>query len=98
MYLDEIARQIAAELGPDALPDEEGTERLLRLYAVLARVKGMAVTAEDVHDAWVSWMADKDPRHEALKPYGHLDAETRREDDPFVAAVRAVAARLPAAG
>lgn len=30
MYLDEVARQIAAEPGPDAVADEERTERLLR--------------------------------------------------------------------
>jgi hypothetical protein len=94
MYLDDIARQIADELGPDALPEEEGVSRLLRSYAVLARAKGTAVTAEDIHDAWVAWMADKDPEHDALRPFSDLDAGARREDDPFVAAVRTVAARL----
>lgn len=94
MYLDEIARQIADQLEPDTLPDEDGTDRLLRAYAVLARAKGTAVTAEDIHDAWAAWMADRDPDHEALRPYAELDATTRREDDPFVVAVRTVARRL----
>jgi hypothetical protein len=56
MYLDDIAGQIRAELDPDDLPDEEGVDDLLRLYAVLARVKGADVTNEDIHDAWVAWM------------------------------------------
>lgn len=94
MYLDDIARQIAAELDPGELPDQDGVERLLRLYAVLARAKGTAVTAEDIHDAWASWMADKDPQHEALKPFADLDPDTRHEDAPFLAAVRAVAGRI----
>jgi hypothetical protein len=95
MYLDDIARQIADELDPDLLPDEDGVDRLLRSYAVLARAKGTAVTAEDIHDAWVAWMAESDPHHESLKPFSELDAATRHEDDPFATAVRAVAARLP---
>jgi hypothetical protein len=61
---------------------------------VLARAKGTAVTAEDIHDAWVAWMADKDSGHDALKPFKELDPETRHEDDPFLVAVRTVAARL----
>jgi hypothetical protein len=94
MYLDEIAQQIADQLSPDALPQAEGVDRLLRLYAVLARVKGTATTPEDVHDAWAAWMADQDPTHDALRPFPELDRATRREDDPFVDAVRAVAMRL----
>ena len=93
MYLDEIANDIAQELGARAL-GQDGIERLLRSYAVLARAKGTAVTQEDVHDAWVAWMADRDPGHGALKPFAQLDHATRLEDEPFVAAVRAVASRL----
>lgn len=94
MYLDDIAQQIAGELDAGALPDDEGVEQLLRAYAVLARVKGTSITAEDIHDAWAAWMAERDPDHEALRPFAELDAATRHEDDPFVAAVRTVAARL----
>ena len=43
-------------------------------------------------------MADADTEHESLKPYRDLDTATRRENDPFVPAVRAVAARLSAVG
>jgi predicted metal-binding protein len=93
MYLDDIAQQIADQLGQD-VPQVEGVDRLLRLYAVLARVKGAATTAEDVHDAWAAWMVDQDPTHDALRPFLQLDRATRREDDPFVRAVRAVASRL----
>ncbi len=94
MYLDEIAQEIAAELDPGLLPDEAGVARLLRSYAVLARVKGIDVTREDIHDAWAAWMADEDPQHNALRPYADLDPGTRREDEPFVTAVRTVASRL----
>lgn len=93
-YLDDIAAKIRAELSPEDLPDEDDVEELLKLYALLAHTKGTAVTNEDIHDAWVLWMSARDPAHEALKPYRDLDPETRREDDPFTAAVRAVAARL----
>jgi hypothetical protein len=39
-------------------------------------------------------MAARDPQHESLKPYGDLDPGTRREDDPFAAAVKAVSSKL----
>jgi hypothetical protein len=94
MYLDDIAGLISAQLPEDALPDEPHTQRLLRLYAVLVRAKGTAVTDEDVHDAWAAWMADTDPDHDALVPYSELEAETRAEDEPFVDAIRSVAEQL----
>lgn len=94
MYLDEIAQQIVAELEPGDLPDFEGVERLLRSYAVLVRVKGTDVSAEDVHDAWAAWMADFDINHPALVPFAELDEATREEDEPFLMAVRAVAGHL----
>ena len=40
IYLDEIAAEIAAELGPEDLPREGDPDRLLRLYALLVRCKG----------------------------------------------------------
>jgi hypothetical protein len=93
MYLDEIARQIAAELDSGQLPDEGDVDRLLRAYAVLVCSKGNEATLQDVHDTWAAWMAEIDPRHPALRPYGELDQETRNEDAPFLNAVRVVAAR-----
>lgn len=91
MYIDEIAHEIAAALGPGHLPDEGNVDRLLRSYAVLACAKGNEATLEDVHDAWAAWMAEVNPDHPALKPFAELDDETRREDEPFLKAVLAVA-------
>ena len=58
------------------------------------RVKGTDTPSEDIHDSWAAWMAEKDPAHEALKPFEELDSATRREDAPYVRAVRTVAERL----
>lgn len=89
-YLDEIGAAISARLSPDELPQGD-VESLMRLYAVLALAKGTRTTAEDVHNAWVAWMAGIDPGHDALRPFGELDQKTRDEDAPFLAAIRAVA-------
>jgi hypothetical protein len=75
------------------LPDEDDLDDLFLLYALLARTKGQAVTSEDVHDAWAVWTLSRGEDHEAIKPYSELDASTRREDQPFVEAIRAVANR-----
>jgi hypothetical protein len=92
-YIEEIAEEIGAELGPDRLPAEGDPDRLLRAYAVLARSKGSHVSAEDVHDAWAAWMTEVDPNHPALRPFYELDRETKGEDAPFLEAIRVVAAR-----
>lgn len=91
MYLDHLARRVKAELDPDVLPDDQGLDDLLRIYALLIRAKGAEATAEDVHDAWAVWMAGRDPEHEALVPYEQLPADKRAQDAPFLGAVRAVA-------
>lgn len=97
MYLDEIADEIESRLSPDVLPSTgPSIHRLFRLYAVLVRAKGTAITDEDIHDAWSAWMADEDPAHSSLVPYAKLDPETRAGDRPFAEATRAVAARLAA--
>lgn len=70
----------------------DGDTRLLFLiYALLARAKGEDVTSEDVHDAWAVWMTAQAENHEALVAFSQLDAATRAEDHPFVAAIRRVA-------
>jgi hypothetical protein len=97
-YLDTTADAIKTRVPKDLLPDEPRVDELFRLYALLARIKGTSVTLEDVHDAWSLWMIGEDAEHESIKPYDELDPETRREDQPFLDAIRAVAAEHSTAG
>ena len=90
-YVSELAAAIRAELPVDLVPNEDA-ESLFVLYALLALVKGIAVTSEDVHDAWAAWMTLRGEAHESLVPFRRLSAATRAEDDPFVTAIRRVAA------
>lgn len=89
-YLQATAAAISDLLPNEILPDAD-VDQLLLLYAVLARAKGMAVTTEDVHDAWVAWMTVSNPQHRSLRPYRDLDEQTRSQDEPFVAAIHRVA-------
>jgi hypothetical protein len=90
MYLATLAGQIRARVPPDDLPEEE-THALFLGYAVLLLAKGEDVTAADVHNAWVAWMAGREPTHDALVRYEQLDPEAAEMDEPFVQAIRAVA-------
>lgn len=92
-YLDEIAEKVRAEVPSDLLPDEDDLDQLFRLYAVLVRAKGQATTSADVHDAWTAWMLGRGDEHESVKPYEQLDGATKQEDEPFLRAIRTVAAR-----
>lgn len=80
-------------MAPDKLPTAE-TKQLFRLYAVLALAKGEQVTLEDIHNAWSAWMLSQNPTHESLKPFTDLTPDIQEEDQPYVDAVRRVAARL----
>ena len=92
-YLDDMAAEIKRHVRPDLLPDGD-TSQLFRLYALLARVKGIAVSAADVHDAWAIWMQqDRNPGHRSLRPFEELDADTQASDEPFAQAIREVARR-----
>ena len=88
-YLDELAVRIRDEV-PEAHRGETDVS-LFRLYAVLALAKGEAVQASDVHNAWAAWMQEREPDHEALRPFADLDKATREADSRFVLAIRAVA-------
>lgn len=89
-YLDEIAGEIQRRVAPDLLPEGD-TASLFRLYALLVRAKGEAVTAEDVHDAWSAWMAERDPEHRSIRPFSELDPATQAADEPYLRAIRAAA-------
>lgn len=88
-YLDQAAAAIRAELHEN--PRDATPPQLMRLYAVLLRVKGAQVTAEDVHDAWSAWMAESQPQHPDIRPFSKLDGATRAADEPFVQAIRSAA-------
>jgi len=90
MYIDELATAIRAAVPPEALPEGDASG-LFRLYAVLLLAKGQDVERADVHNAWVTWMADRDSGHEALVPFSELDPATQEEDSPYVVAIRRVA-------
>lgn len=92
-YLDEVALAIQREVPRELVPTA-GAPQLFRLYALLALTKSGDVGPKDVHDAWAVWMMERDPAHEAIKPFGNLSSDTKREDQPFVDAIRAVAGRL----
>jgi hypothetical protein len=88
-YLEAIAERIQRALPDGTLPED--AEALLLTYAVLARAKGTATTAEDVHDAWTAWMSARGEQHESMRPFSDLPAETKREDEPFVRAIHVAA-------
>ena len=89
-YLDELASQIRSAVPPSQLPDDD-TRDLFRLYALLMLAKGGQVDAVDVHNAWVVWMATREPNHESLIPFEDLPAKVAAQDTPYVAAIRQVA-------
>ncbi len=86
-YLDDDAATIRAHLSEGVqVPDD--ADDLFRLYAVLARVKGSAVTDEDVHDAWVAWMLSRGETSDAMVPFDRLKARVQAQDAPFAQAIR----------
>lgn len=91
-YLDFVAAKIRGRVCSSDIPDESDTDALFRIYAVLLFAKGPLVSREDVHNAWVAWMLGVDPTHESLVPFADLDPDTAADDDPYVAAIRSVAA------
>jgi hypothetical protein len=92
-YIADIADDIQAAVPPKSLPAGD-TDELFLIYALLALAKGVDVEARDIHNAWAAWMSTKDPHHESIVPYEDLSPDVRREDDPYLAAVRSVARRL----
>lgn len=94
-YLVAVGNRIRSFVDPERLPDLEA-DRLFNLYAVLTLAKGASVTGEDVHNAWVAWMLPINAKHESCVPYAELDNETIAADEPFVAAIHAVAREVTA--
>lgn len=90
-YIDEFALDIFRRVELGDAPSERDW-LLYRVYAVLARGKGEAVTSEDVHDAWAVWAAQYEPDHRSLVPFSELPEFIQRLDEPYAEAIR-VAAR-----
>lgn len=85
-YIDSLADDIGL-----ALDGRSCSSDLLRLYALLALVKGTEVTLEDVHNAWAVWRAETKPGHPALVTFGDLSPETQALDIPYRDAIRKLA-------
>jgi hypothetical protein len=92
-FIEALACEIRKEVPPDALPDE-ASDDLFLIYAVLLLAKGENVEARDIHNAWSAWMTTHDPGHESIRPYSDLPPDVRREDDPYLVAIRTVARSL----
>lgn len=88
-YVDRVTRDLASAL--DDCPPE-----LLRLYTLLALVKGAETTLEDVHDAWSVWRADTRPDHPSLIPFGDLSPEVQALDGKYRDAIAEAAVAAPA--
>jgi hypothetical protein len=84
-YIDDIT----AALKP-MIP--ETSDELLRMYALLALVKGEDCTLEDVHDAWAAYTIAKRPDHRSIVPFGELTPAVQAYDEPFLAGIHSVAA------
>lgn len=91
-YLADLANAIRDEIDPGLLPSDDTTSLFLN-YAVLALAKGNDVTPEDVHNAWVAWISERDPNHPSIKSFDELPAAVQKQDEPFVAAIRAALTR-----
>lgn len=92
-YIDKLAVAIFKKAHHGGLPTSgpTGDFPLYRMYALLARAKGVMTTAADVHDAWSAWIAGIAPEHRSLKPFHELAPEVQRADDLYVDAIHAVA-------
>ncbi len=93
-YIQQIARDIRSRVTNDLMPEQD-TDELFLIYAMLVLTKGAQTTREDVHNAWSAWMSKSDPTHESIKPFNELDATAQCEDEPFQAAIVAVAEARP---
>lgn len=96
-YLDKLAARIRSKVPSSSLPEDD-TIDLFRIYAVLLLAKGTAVTATDVHNAWVAWMLERQPGHESAVPFEELGETVAAEDEPYVQAIHEVALELRGAG
>lgn len=79
MY-EEIFELLASKLS-------ECDRELIRLYALLACVRGENTTLEDVHDAWALWRIQSRPDHPSAIPFDQLSVEVQEYDRPYAEAI-----------
>jgi len=96
-YLTRIADAISNELPQELIP-KDGAGDLMLLYALLCVTVGQSVSANDVHDAWTTWMTGRGERHTSMIPFDELPADVQLEDEPFASAIRRVAERFGLSG
>lgn len=84
--------QLAQSRLRTALPGPDAD--LLRLYTLVALVKGVDTTHADAHDAWSVWRSATDPRHPSIEPYDQIPGDVLALDTSIVDAIRLVAASL----
>jgi hypothetical protein len=92
-YIDDIAHAIRQKMSDADVPAEPANDLFL-IYAVLLLTKWEQVTNQDVHNAWVAWMAMRRETHEAMVPFDELSPNTQSEDSPFTIAIRKTAEQL----
>ena len=94
-YIDKVYNMIQKETG---LKSKE----TLKMYTLLALVKGEETTLSDVHDGWSMVMNYKETNppycyghdHKSLIPFDQLSKETRDKDMKYVEAIHKVAKEL----
>lgn len=94
-YIDKVYEMIQKETG---LKSKE----TLKMYTLLALVKGEETTLSDVHDGWSMVMNYKKANppycyghdHKSLVPFDQLSKETQDRDIKYVEAIHKVAKEL----
>lgn len=70
------------------------TPELVKVYTLLALVKGEQTTLIDVHDAWALWKMSTRPDHWSLVPFAELAEEVQAKDQRYVDGIHRAARRL----
>lgn len=94
-YIKEIAQMIRAELPPDKRPEDlPDSDQLFNMFALLVKVKGIKVTAVDVHNALSTWATNISLSYAQIVTFDKLSEFERGENYTCLKAIRAVAQRL----
>ena len=91
-YIDDIALRVKAEYEKSAGKKTSSPMELLRIYAGIVANNGVEATWVTVHNGWAVWRATTNPENKNLVPAKDLEPDEIVKDDPWVSAIRAVAA------